>query len=35
MKYMILIHGNPASREAWERFSDAERDAGMGGQDDR
>jgi hypothetical protein len=30
MKYMILIHSNPASREAWERFSDAERSEGMG-----
>jgi hypothetical protein len=30
MKYMILIHSNPASREAWEKFSDAERDEGMG-----
>jgi hypothetical protein len=30
MKYMILIHSNPASREAWERFSDAERGEGMG-----
>ena len=30
MKYMILIHSNPASREAWERFSDTERDEGMG-----
>jgi hypothetical protein len=30
MKYMILIHSNPASREAWEKFSDAEREEGMG-----
>jgi hypothetical protein len=29
MKYMILIHSNPASREAWERFSEAERGQGM------
>ena len=29
MKYMILIHSNPASREAWEKFSDAERGQGM------
>ncbi len=29
MKYMILIHSNPASRDAWEKFSDAERDVGM------
>jgi hypothetical protein len=30
MKYMILIHNNPASREAWEKFSEAERDEGFG-----
>ncbi len=30
MKYMLLIHSNPASREAWEKFSEAERDEGMG-----
>ncbi len=29
MKYMILIHNNPASREAWETFSQAEREVGM------
>ena len=29
MKYMILIHSNPASREAWEKFSEAERIEGM------
>jgi hypothetical protein len=29
MKYMILIHNNPASREAWEKFSEAERAEGM------
>jgi hypothetical protein len=29
MKYMILIHNNPASREAWERFSEAERGEGL------
>jgi hypothetical protein len=29
MKYMILIHSNPASREAWEKFSEAERGQGM------
>lgn len=29
MKYMILIHGNPSSREAWEKFSEAERDEGI------
>ena len=28
MKYMILIHSNPASREIWESFSDAERAEG-------
>jgi hypothetical protein len=26
---MILIHSNPASREAWEKFSEAERGQGM------
>ena len=25
VKYLILIHSNPASREVWERLSDAER----------
>jgi hypothetical protein len=29
MKYMILIHSNPASREIWESFSDAERAEGF------
>lgn len=29
MKYMILIHSNPASRQAWEGFSDAERAEGL------
>jgi hypothetical protein len=28
MKYMILIHSNPSSREIWESFSDAQRAAG-------
>jgi hypothetical protein len=28
MKYMILIHSNPTSREIWQGFSDAERAAG-------
>ncbi len=30
MKYMILIHSNPKSRELWEEFSDAERAEGFG-----
>ncbi len=29
MKYLILIYGNPASRAAWEEFSDAERAEGL------
>jgi hypothetical protein len=29
MKYVILIHSNPMSREAWEGFSDAERAEGF------
>lgn len=28
MKYMILIHSNPQSREIWEGFSEAERAEG-------
>ena len=28
MKYLILIYGNPASRQIWEGFSDAERAEG-------
>jgi hypothetical protein len=28
MKYVILIHSNPASRQIWEGFSDAERAEG-------
>src|SRR5688500_5689969 len=28
MKYMILIHSNPKSREIWESFSDAQRGEG-------
>ena len=30
MKYLILIYSNPASRAAWQRFSDAERAEGLG-----
>jgi hypothetical protein len=30
VKYMVLIHSNPASREVWEGFSDAERAEGLG-----
>lgn len=30
MKYMILIHSNPQSREIWEGFSDAQRAEGYG-----
>ena len=30
MKYLILIHSNPASREIWEGFSDAQRAEGLG-----
>lgn len=29
MKYMILIHGNPQSRQIWESFSDAQRAEGL------
>ena len=29
MKYLILIHSNPASRQIWSRFSNAERAEGM------
>jgi hypothetical protein len=29
MKYMILIHGNPRSREAWLSFTDGEQAAGL------
>jgi hypothetical protein len=29
MKYLILIYTNPASRAAWERFSEADRAAGF------
>ncbi len=29
MKYMILIHGNPTTRELWEGFTDAERAEGL------
>ena len=29
MKYLILIYGNPKSREAWAGFSDAERAEGL------
>src|SRR3712207_8725693 len=28
VRYVILIYGNPASREAWEGFSEAERSQG-------
>jgi hypothetical protein len=30
MKYAILIYHNPASRQVWERLSDAERADGLG-----
>jgi hypothetical protein len=29
MKYLILIYTNPASREAWESFSESDRAAGF------
>ncbi len=29
MKYVILIHSNPASRQAWQGFSAAERAEGL------
>jgi hypothetical protein len=29
MKYMILIHSNPTTRELWEKFSDAEQSEGF------
>ncbi len=29
MKYVILIYGNPQSREIWEAFSEAERGKGL------
>jgi hypothetical protein len=29
LKYVILIHGNPATRAAWERFSEAQRQSGL------
>jgi hypothetical protein len=29
LKYVILIHGNPATRAAWERFSEAQRRSGL------
>ena len=29
MKYLILIHSNPASREIWSGFSDAQRAEGL------
>lgn len=29
MKYMILIHGNPTTRELWEGFTDPERAEGL------
>jgi hypothetical protein len=29
MKYLILIYTNPASREAWAQFSEADRAAGL------
>jgi hypothetical protein len=28
MKYMILIHSNPSTRQDWESFSDEEREEG-------
>jgi hypothetical protein len=30
MKYLILIHSNPQSREIWEGFTDAKRAEGFG-----
>lgn len=30
MKYLILIHSNPKSRQIWEGFSDAQRAEGFG-----
>ena len=30
MKYLILIHSNPQSRQIWEGFSDAQRAEGFG-----
>jgi len=30
MKYLLLIHHNPGSRQIWEAFSDAERAEGLG-----
>lgn len=30
MKYLILIYGNPQSREIWEGFTDDQRTAGFG-----
>ncbi len=29
MKYVILIHHNPASQQIWERFSESERAEGL------
>lgn len=29
MKYVVLIYSNPASREIWEGFSDAQRSEGL------
>ena len=29
LKYVILIHGNPATRAAWERLSEAQRQSGL------
>jgi hypothetical protein len=29
VKYMILIHGNPQSRHAWEGFSEAQKAEGL------
>jgi hypothetical protein len=30
VKYLILIHSNPKSREIWEGFSNAQRAEGIG-----
>jgi hypothetical protein len=30
VKYLIMVYSNPTTREAWERFSDAERAEGWG-----
>ena len=30
MKYLILIYSNPASRQIWESFSEAQRAEGLG-----